>query len=112
MAKMLIATRNLVVRSEGRDVTLEIRLFEPVSDDGAWSCRYEIDWPDGTKNGRAMGVDGIQAIFVTLQKIGIVLYTSKYHRDAQLVWPAAESGYGFPVPSNAHDLLVGEDLDM
>ena len=109
---MLIATRKLVVRIEDRDVMLEIRLFEPVSDDGASSCRYEIDWPSGTKNGRAVGVDGIQAIVVALQKIGIALYTSEYHKNAQLAWSAAGSGYGFPVPSNARDLLVGEDLNI
>ena len=109
---MLIATRKLAVRLEGRDAALEIRLFEPVSDEGASSCSYEIDWPDGTKKGRAVGVDGIQAIFVALQKIGIVLYTSKYHKDSQLAWPAAGSGYGFPVPTNARDLLVGKDLDI
>ncbi|WP_374383116.1 hypothetical protein [Dongia sp.] len=109
---MLIAARKLAVRSEGLELTLEVRLFKPVSEDGAWSCQYEIDWPDGTKKGRAVGVDGIQAILVTLQKIGILLYTSKYHENAQLVWPAAESGYGFPVPSNTRDLLMGEDVEM
>lgn len=109
---MPIATRKLVVRIEGRDVMLEIRLFKPVSDDGAWSCRYEIDWPSGTKHGRAVGIDGIQAILLALQKIGIILYTSEHHKNAQLAWPAAKSGYGFPVPSNARDLLVGEDQDV
>ncbi len=109
---MLIATRELTVRLEGREVTLEIRIFKPESDDGASSCRYEIDWPSGMKNGRAGGVDGFQAILLAMQKIGVALYTSEYHKNAQLVWPAAERGYGFPVPSNARDLLMGEDLDM
>lgn len=109
---MVIAIRKLLVRSEGCDVTVEIRLFAPVADDGTSSCRYEIDWPSGTRHGRAAGIDSIQAILLALQKIGIALYTSEYHENGQLVWPMAGSGYGFPVPSTIRDLLVGEDLDM
>lgn len=109
---MVIATRKLAIRSEGCDVTFEVRLFEPISDDEASSCRYEIDWPSGQKHGRAVGIDSMQAIFLALQKIGIALYVSEYHKNAQLVWPMAGDGYGFPVPGNARDLLVGEDLDM
>jgi Domain of unknown function (DUF6968) len=109
---MPIATRTLAVESEGRQVALEIRLFKPEPDDEASSCRYEIDWPSGTKSKRAVGVDDIQAILLALQLIGSELYTSEYHKNGQLVWLAAESGYGFPVPSTARDLLVGEDRDM
>ena len=109
---MIIAARKLIVRSEGRDATVEIRLFAPVSEDGAWSCGYEIDWPSGTKHSRGVGGDGIQAIFLALQKIGITLYMSEYHRNGHLAWQIAGGGYGFPVPSNARDLLAGEDRDM
>ena len=109
---MLIATRHLVVRTDGREVTMEIRLFKPELDGEASSCRYEIDWPSGTKSSRAAGVDDIQAILLTLQKIGIELYTSAYHKNGELEWLTAGSGYGFPVTSNVRDLLVGEDRDM
>jgi hypothetical protein len=109
---MPIATRKLSVRVQDRDVALEIRIFEPVSENEAWSCRYEIDWPSGTKSARAVGVDAIQAIILALQKIGITLYMSDYHKNAQLTWPAAGGGYGFPVSRNVRDLLIGEDLNL
>lgn len=108
-----IATRKLNVKEQDRDIEVEIRLFEPQPENDAWACRYEIDWPSGLKSGNAMGVDAIQAMLLALQKIGIILYTSDYHRNAQLTWPsAAGGGYGFPVPSNVRDLLTGEDVNI
>jgi hypothetical protein len=109
---MLVAKRRLYVRLGGSDVALEVRLFKPEFESGVSSCRYEIDWPSGTQKSRAAGVDSVQAIILALQKIGVALYTSEYHRNAQISWLEAENGYGFPVPSNARDLLVGEDLDI
>lgn len=42
------------------------------------------------------------------------LYFSDYHKTGRLKWPgddieAAGGGYGFPVPRNARDLLIGID---
>jgi Domain of unknown function (DUF6968) len=109
---MLIARRILSIRVQDRDMPVEVRLFEPVPDDEAWSCGYEIDWPLGPEIGRAVGVDSIQAIVLALQKVGTILYTSDYHRNAQLTWPPGGDGYGFPVASNIRDLLIGEDLNL
>lgn len=109
---MQIARRELEVISEGNKVTMEIRLFKPEPDDNAWSCRYEIDWPTGTKKMNAFGVDSVQAILLATQMIGAELYASQYHKNGQLAWSAAKSGYGFPVTSSIRDLLVGEDRDM
>jgi hypothetical protein len=109
---MLIATRQLSVRVEDDDVALEVRLFKPISENGAWSCPYEIDWPSGTRRSRAVGADAVQAILLAFQKIGTELYMSDYHKNGQLSRAHASSGYGFPVPRNVRDILVGEDLDL
>ena len=42
--------------------------------------------------------------------IGITLYTSSYHRLVQIFFEMEGSGYGFPVPTNARDMLIGDDL--
>src|SRR5580765_7629253 len=106
---MLIAVRTLKVRAAAGDTDLEIRRFRPVEESGMWVCRYEIDWPAGTKKSWGAGADGIQALLLTLQKIGIELYTSAYHKNGDLSWGPPDKGYGFPVSKNVSDLLVGDD---
>ena len=50
--------------------------------------------------GAGWGVDAIQAIWLTLQKIGIEIYVSPYHETGRLDWESPGSGYGLPVPKN------------
>lgn len=47
-----------------------------------------------------------------MQKIGITLYMSRYHAERRLSWNADWDGYGFPVPKNGRDLLVGQDAEF
>ena len=58
---------------------------------------------------RAYGVDGVQALRLTLEMIGAELYSSPYHATGQLYFEKPGDGYGFPVPSNLRDLLIGQD---
>jgi hypothetical protein len=109
---MLIAARKLLVRSTDQNTQMEIRLFLPSLVDETWTCHYEIDWPTGTKDGFAAGVDAVQAIILAIQRIGAELYTSIYHRNAELVWERPDAGYGFLVPSNLRDLLKGDDAKL
>jgi hypothetical protein len=51
----------------------------------------------------------MQAVLLALQMIGTVLYTSDYHKSGKLFWEKPGDGYGFPVPSNLQDMLIGED---
>jgi hypothetical protein len=44
-----------------------------------------------------------------MQSIGTDIYFSEYHKSGQLMWEAPGKGYGFPVPHNARDLLIGDD---
>jgi hypothetical protein len=109
---MLIATRKLKVLRSDREIDVEVRLFKPIKDDNTWICNYEIDWPGGIKKRHGAGADGIQAIFIAMQMIGISLYTSDHHRNGELAWVTQGGGYGFPVTSSVRDLLVGDDLAL
>jgi hypothetical protein len=107
---MLIATRSLKLSNSDGDVDVPVRLFAPVQQsDGAWSCTYEIDWPNGKATSVGFGFDAFQALILTLQKIGGDLYASNSHKSGELVWEKQGSGYGFPVSNIIRDLLVGDD---
>jgi hypothetical protein len=108
-ALMLIATRTLTLRGD-RTVEIAIRLFSPKQHkEGDWFCQYEIDWPHGRYVSKGWGLDAIQALVLNLQKIGADIYFSEYHKSGKLVWNEPGCGYGFPVPKNARDMLVGDD---
>ena len=51
----------------------------------------------------------MQAIILAMQKIGADLYFSEHHAAKRLSWGEPGAGYGFPVPQNARDNLVGDD---
>ena len=106
---MPFATRLLAVLDKGclRDVA--VRVFSPEEDERAWICRYEIDWPERVRRGAGFGVDGVQALTIALQNIGVELYASSYHRAGTLVFDKPGNGYGFPIAKDARHLLVGDD---
>lgn len=106
---MLVMTHELFLKSQPTDLRIEVRLYQPVKFDKDWGCRYEIDWPEGSKATMAYGLDALQALVIALQLIGSELYTSTYHKDGQLRAYDREDGYGFPVPPNLRDMLVGAD---
>lgn len=107
---MLVAKRDLHYTSESGNVTVvSVCLFAPEGSDKHWWCRYSIDWPDGVQTGSGHGVDPMQALHLTLQIIGSQIYFSDYHKTGRLYFERPGTGYGFPVPKNARDLLVGDD---
>jgi hypothetical protein len=110
LAPMIIATRILTLRTGGKDRRIEVRLFAPKQDRTAWLCRYEIDWPEGTQVMEAGGADAMQALIIALHMIGSDIYTSDYHKSGSLFFWTPGEGYGFPVPANLRDLLIGNDL--
>jgi hypothetical protein len=109
---MVIAQRRLVISDPAGDKDVLIRLYQPEGQDGAWSCRYEIDWPGRARSSYAGGADSMQALMLALQKIGIEIYTSSYHESGSLKWTEPNRGYGFPVGFNVRDLLIGDDLRL
>jgi len=106
---MIVATRQLTFVGPNGEHPLPIRIHAPQPDGPAWSCRYEIDWPEGTEVRAAGGFDSVQALLVALQMVGTDLYTSNYHKAGQLFFEKPGAGYGFPVPSTIRDLRVGND---
>lgn len=44
-----------------------------------------------------------------MQRIGIELYVIAAHKAGTLIWDQPEDGYGFPIPKNGRDLLIGAD---
>jgi hypothetical protein len=105
---MLIAKRILHLNSFDKP-SIEVCLYAPQEQDGAFFCRYTIGWPNGIVESAGWGVDAIQAILLTLQKIGVDVYMSDAHANGSLIWREPDKGYGFPVPKNARDVLIGDD---
>jgi hypothetical protein len=107
---MLIASRALTLRNGDDETQIPIRIFAPEKESsGAWSCRFEIDWPDKKSIKTIFGFDSIQAIVLALQAIGAEIYTSSYHKSGQLFFDKPGTGYGFPVVPTFRDLLQGGD---
>ncbi len=106
---MPIATRILTVQYEAGSIAIAIRVFRPETDGTDRTCRYEIDWPEGLRASAVCGLDSVQALHLALQKLGADLYGSRYHAAGRLSWGPLGSGYGFPVPKNGRDFLIGDD---
>ena len=106
---MTIANRSLKLRAGQSKTDVAVRIFAPQQDRGNWSCQYEIDWPEGSRKGAAAGCDSVQALLFALNMVGAEIYTSEYHKSGDLMWSEPHQGYGFPVPQNLRDLLVGDD---
>ena len=106
---MKIATRRLKLRGRSGEADVQIDIFLPEADGNAWRCRYEIAWPEEKWSSFGGGFDQAQALILALQKIGVDLYFSDYHKSGDLYWDSPGKGYGFPLPPSARDLLVGDD---
>ncbi|MEQ9691034.1 MAG: hypothetical protein RLO48_14990 [Bauldia litoralis] len=106
---MLIAERILKAHQDGQEADVPVRIYRPEPVEGAWGCRYEIDWPDRPHAMAARGVDAVQALLLALELIGATLYSSSYHDSGALAFERQGGGYGFPVPSGMRDLLKGDD---
>jgi hypothetical protein len=109
---MILAVRRLKLLGDNGQSEVPVSLFASEESAGVWSCRYQIGWPESTRENLAYGVDAIQAMILALQKVGIELYTSDAHKSGRLVWHNPGEGYGFPVSQNVRDLLVGDDTEL
>ena len=106
---MIVATRTLTLKGPAGDIEIPISISEPKHEGDAWSCVYEIGWPEGKETITAWGQDSVQALVVALQMIGAEIYSSTYHKSGDLRLDAPGNGYGFPVVSSIRDLLEGDD---
>jgi hypothetical protein len=99
----------LKLRRANGDVEIPIRIFAPEQKAASWSCKIEVDWPDGMLMMAAGGVDAVQALELALKMIGAQIYSSDHHASGKLMWLEPGKGYGLPVTNNLRDLLVGDD---
>jgi hypothetical protein len=106
---MIVATRDLILRQGGKQLIVPVRIHAPTPDGEAWTCSFEIVWPDETWGQQVAGADAVQSLRLAMEAIGVELYFSRHHKSGNLSWKSASGGYGFPVPHNARHLLVGDD---
>lgn len=106
---MIIAEQSLSIQVGSEPKACKITMHAPENSDGMWICRYTIGWPDAPEESFGAGVDACQALHLTLQKIGFRLYMSASHKAGHLMFDRPGNGYGFPVPKNGRDLLIGDD---
>jgi uncharacterized protein DUF6968 len=110
---MIIATRILKLRRRDGHVDVPVHLYAPRQIDDAWSCRFEIGWPQASQPIDVKGgVDAMQTIETALRLIGAVVYASEEHASGNLMWQGPGRGYGFPVTSEIRDLLIGDDKKL
>jgi hypothetical protein len=110
---MLIAKRDLeYVTEDGAIVPVPVAVYSPEKNEHDWGCRYTIGWPNGVEARVIYGIDSVQALVLTIQMIGASLYFSDYHKSGRLMWGKSNEGYGFPVPKNARDMLIGYDKEF
>ncbi len=106
---MVIANRSLKLKGTEGDAEIPIRIFAPEQHAEAWSCQYEIDWPEGPQAMTSWGADSVQALVLALTMIGADIYSSSYHKSGKLMLDESGNGYGFPVPASLRGLLEGDD---
>ena len=106
---MIIATRQLLLAQGESEVPVPIHLHAPVEGDRCWDCSIEVGWPEGTRQLKVSAFDGVQALYLALQRIALELYSSPHHAAGNLRWDKPGSGYGFPMPKAGYEDLVGED---
>lgn len=66
-----------------------VTIGQPVSDPrvgGDWSCAYQIQGIGNDLTSKAYGVDAIQALWLTLQKVGMELRHIMAARQMRLTW--------------------------
>jgi hypothetical protein len=96
----VIAQRHLrVVAGDdaGRDVV--VSLGQPQPDPrfrGDWSCVYQITGLGDDVTRTVVGIDGIQALMLTLQKVGITLRHIQATKGMRITW-FDEDDLGLPV---------------
>src|SRR4051794_9829116 len=106
---MIVATRDLVLHNQARVINIPIRIHAPEKAKVDWICRFEIGWPEGKVERWGTGADAVQALLFAMQMIGAEVYASFQHTSGRLEWLEAGRGYGFPVPDNIRNLLIGDD---
>ena len=73
---MVILSHALYLSNVTNETVIAIKIHQPEKREKDWSCRYEIDWPEGARVFEAIGFDALQALVLALQMIGAEIYSS------------------------------------
>jgi len=102
----VIATRIFKLKND-KTVTAVIGKPKEFPEGNDYYCPYQIIGIGNEKIKRAGGVDAIQAIMLTLERIGIELYTSDEYKTGVLMWDCAtEKELGLPINDTIKDELL------
>lgn len=80
----------------------ECRFYRPERDSGDFLCRVEIDWPEGTRNKKAYGVDEVQALLLGMKLAHTDLLSAR-NMDGRAVKYLDDESLGLPVPTSIQD---------
>lgn len=94
--------RRILTLDDHTDVCVDI--YEPYIDDetdGHYRCKFNISGLSKEVSSFGMGVDEIQAIHITMNLVGNILYSCSEFRDGRLTWGCSIEGsdLGFPTGS-------------
>jgi len=101
-----VATRTFALTGGG-----EVRVgrpFEPTQYPGEYWSPYRIEGLGKDQVHRTIGVDSIQAVTLTLEMAGTLLYDSEEAKDGRLTWDG-NPDLGMPVIPSFRDLLPRPD---
>jgi hypothetical protein len=87
----------------------ECRIYRPEEDAGIFFCRIQIDWPEGTKNKRAAGVDEVQALLLGMMVAHTDLLAARNIDGRVIEWLDSES-LGLPVTPSIRDWDPGNRM--
>lgn len=100
----VLCGRELALR-DGKPVSVIIGMPQSLPDGHEdYFCPFQIIGIGNEKVRYGVGVDAVQAVWLTLQMIGARLYASPEARSGALSW-LGQSNLGFPVPESISDLL-------
>ena len=85
----------------GNGELVEITLYQPFFSDEykAYICQYKISKQDYLDEGRVIGEDMLQAIYLAMIKLGVILSHTDYWKKEDLSW-YGDKNLGFPLPDH------------
>jgi hypothetical protein len=100
----VVFTRRLMLAGTDDPVLVEIGRPLPLGDRRGYRCPYRILGLGKDLLGFGAGADELQALMLTLNKIGAFLYTSSAYQEGRLHrMEAGGRNLGFPMPEAAAD---------
>lgn len=95
----VIVTREFALSESARPVIVEIGRPAKFPDGQDYYCPYRVVGLGNDRVRYAGGVDQVQALLLTLKKIGAELYTCAEYKSGKLYWlEAGNNDLGFPTP--------------